>query len=207
MSIQNHDCYGNKKEDLVKKYFLTPIAHIKMLPHMTKEGCCGELTEQFFIFTYTGIKDRSDRGTFFVGYDCAHQMIDIINAIKQKAGKAPLDIPQMFDISVDGGFVGGYHTKIKVLNYDVLILLLLLASSWDVKTFYGAPANILERIVRSPLKTIGRADLLKVHSLIEKVSLFESIKTHEKGGAKIGRFTIPYFNTVLDFIEAEEERK
>lgn len=204
MAIGNNDCYGEKKNEIVKRYFLAPIAHIKMLPHMVKDGCCGQLTEQFYIFSYTSMKDRNDRGTFFVGADCAKQMIDMVNAVKERAGKPPLEVPQMFDISVDSGFLGGYHKKIKVLNFDVLTLLLLLSASWNVQQFYGAPANILERIVRNPLKTIGRRDLLKIDELIAKVDLFATIKGHEKDGAKIGKFSINHFNTVLDFIKTEE---
>ena len=171
---------------------------------MKKDGCCGELTEEFYIFSYTDIKTKQDRGTFFVGHDCAHKLIDMVNVIKKNASSEPLDIPPTFDISIDGGFAGGYKKPIKVLNYDVLTIMLLLASSWDVKAFYGAPANILERIVRSPLKLISRRDILKVNELIEKVDLFKTIKKHENEGAKIGHFTIPYFKTVLDFIQSEE---
>lgn len=206
MAIRENDCYGNKKEELVARYFMTPLAHIRMLPHMSKLGCCGQLTEQFFIFSYTGIKDKNDKGTFFVGYDCAHQIIALIDKIKKNAGKPPLEVPQMFDISVDGGFVGKYNRKIKVLNYDVLVLLHLLATTWDVQSMYGSPANILERIVRNPLKTISRYDLLKINELITKVDVFNAIKEHERDGHTIGKFTIPYFNTVLDFVETEEER-
>lgn len=206
MPIHNNDCYGAKKEGIVENYFLFPLANIKMLPHMVKEGCCGELRERFFIFSYTGVNDRSDRGTFFVGEDCALQIIDMVNAIKAKAGKSPLVIPQMFDISVDGGFVGGYKGKIKMLNFDALVLLMLLATAWDVQRFYGAPANILERIVRNPLHTIGRFDVLKINDLIQKTALFDTIKKYEMEWARIGRFSIPYFNTVVDFVETEMER-
>lgn len=204
MPILNNDCYGNKKDEIVQQYYLNPIAHIKMLPHMEKMGCCGLLTEQFYIFSYTGIKNRSDRGTFFVGTDCAKQIIDMVNAIKKRAGKGSLEIPKMFDISLDGGFVGGWNKGIKRVNYDTLVLLLLLASAWEVNAFYGAPANILERIVRNPLKTLGKKDLLKVNELIEKAALFDTIRKHELHGTKIGRFHIDYFNTVVDFILTEE---
>lgn len=206
MAIGDNDCYGNKKYEIIKTFFIAPIAHVKMLPHMKKMGCCGPLEAEFIIFSYTGIKDRSDRGTFVVGRDCAGQIVDAINTIKAKAGKPPLDMPPLFDISVDGGFVGGYKGGIKVLNHDVLTLLLLLASVWDVKKFYGAPANILERIAKNPLRTIGRYDLLKVKDIISRVDIFNAIREHEKDGHTIGKFKIPYFNTVLDFIETELER-
>lgn len=207
MPIEYNDCYGNKKKDeVIKQFFISPIAHVKMLPHMEKMGCCGPLQSEFMIFSYTGIKNRSDKGTFFVGRDCGSQMVDIINSIKEKAGKPPLVMPPLFDISVDGGFVGGYKGGIKVLNHDVLTLLLLLASVWDVKRFYGAPANILERISKNPLRTIGRYDLLKVKDIITRVDIFNAIKAYEQDGHTVGRFTIPYFNTVLDFIETEMER-
>lgn len=207
MPIYNNDCYGAKKEEIIKSYFLYPLANIRMLPHMVKEGCCGELRERFYIFSYVAIKDRNDRGTFYVGEDCALQIIEMVNAIKAKAGKSPLAIPQMFDISVDSGFVGGgYKGQIKMLNHDVLVLLLLLATAWDVQKFYGAPANILERIVRNPLHTIGRFDVIRINDLIQKTALFDTIKKHEREGARIGKFSIPYFNTVVDFVETEMER-
>lgn len=207
MPIRENDCYGNqRKDDIVSRYYLMPLANIKMLPYMSKLGCCGQLTEQFFIFSYTSISDKSDKGTFYVGRDCALQLVERINKIKKNAGKPPLEMPQMFDISTNGGFVGGYKGKIKTLNFDVLVLLLLLAATWDTQKFYGAPANILERIVRNPLRTIGRYDLLKINDLVAKIDLFNAIRLNERDGHIIGKFTIPYFNTVLDFIETEEER-
>ncbi|TDA63659.1 hypothetical protein E0765_07435 [Sulfuricurvum sp. IAE1] len=207
MPIRNNDCYGSKKEEVVSNYYLNPVAHIRMLPGMKKEGCCGELHDQFFVFFYTAIADRSDTGTFFVGADCAEQIIEKVNAIKKRAGKPPLELPQTFDIGLDGGFVGGRYLKpIKTLNHDVLVLLHLLASVWDVQRFYGAPANILRRVVTNPLDTLGRADLLKVRELIEKAKLFDTISQRKLNGAKIGHFSIPYFNTIIDFIESEQKR-
>lgn len=206
MPIYNNDCYGAKKERIVKEYYLKPIAQIKLLPDMKKDGCCGELKDRFFIFAYDAIRGN-DKGTFFVGMDCAEQIIDMVNDIKAKASKPPLFVPQLFDPTIDHGFHGGYKGEIKTLNYDAMVLLMLIASIWDVKGFFGAPANILERITRNPLRTIGKYDVLKIKELIVKSDLFKHMEDLRGKGVRFGYFPINYFNTVVDFIESDELRK
>jgi hypothetical protein len=110
MPIHDNDCYGEKKEKIIAEYFLNPLAYLKLIPGQKKTGCCGYLKDRFCIFSYTKILNKDDKGVFFVGYDCAKQMIELINVKKQAACKPLYDLPPLFDPMGKGFFQN--HIKI-----------------------------------------------------------------------------------------------
>ena len=167
MPIARNDCTGRKKDAIVRNYFLRPLAKLKLLEGRKKEGCCGPLTDVYLIFSYASIRNRSDRGTFFVGYDCAAQLINKVNSIKALKGAPPLSEPALFNPHT-AKLSHDWPAGITPLNCEAMRILLLLASIWDISRFYGAPANILSRIVRAPDRTVPAKDLLKIGEMTQR---------------------------------------
>ena len=73
-------CRGQeKKEAICRKYYINPVLHLKLLKGQEKEGCCGKLTDQYYIFEYRPRGDyKSNPKHFFVGKDCAESFLKII---------------------------------------------------------------------------------------------------------------------------------
>lgn len=78
MKIGN--CRGKEKKiEICKKFYINPIAHLKLLVGQEKQGCCGKLTNQYYVFEYRPIGDyKSKQSHFFVGNDCANDFLKII---------------------------------------------------------------------------------------------------------------------------------
>lgn len=77
MSDVFKNCRGERKKELVKQYEITPILRTKLLKGQSKEGCCGELTDVYYVFKYKE-KGGSVEGSFYVGDDCGKQFLDLI---------------------------------------------------------------------------------------------------------------------------------
>lgn len=172
-------CYGQKKEEVIQNYFLQPIAQIKLLEGQSKVGCCGQVKDRYFIFSYAGIQDRNDRGTFFVGYDCAEQMIDKINQIKSKKQGAELICPPpIFDPGI-GDFTKQIPEMSKI-NHAVARIIILLASFWNVDSFYGIPVILLSKIMRHPDQDLSDKEIMDIEKIVSRCSdeAFSYLKQH-----------------------------
>lgn len=175
MPIFENDCYGVKKEQIIREYFLTPLAYLKLIPGQKKVGCCGELKDKFCIFAYTKIKDKKDRGVFFVGYDCAKQMIDLINEKKKLSGAKLLEFPPLFD-PTGKGFTSKCYSETLHVNKDALEVILLLASLWDVQSFVGTLPYLLNKIIYEPTQHISKQDLIRLNEIVGKDKDIENLK-------------------------------
>lgn len=202
-----NDCHGNKKKEILTEYFIDPLALIKLLPDQIKSGCCGELKDKYYIFKFSGIADRSKTGVFFVGIDCGNQMIELINEKRKNAGSSPINTPPLFNAMIDNGFLKSHYPTMHKTNKEALSLILLLASVWNVQNFYGAPAMILEKIVRFPEKHIDSIDLEKIMSLIIKqaeqvnyASNVISIGEIFEAYPKLGRFNFPRLEGIFGYM-------
>lgn len=166
---KRNGCYGQKKDEVIQNYFLQPIAQIKLLDGQSKVGCCGQVKDRYFIFSYTAIRDRNERGTFFVGYDCAEQMIEKINQIKaKKYGAELISVPVLFDPDI-GDFVKQIPHMTK-MNHAVARIILLLASYWNVDSFYGIPVYLLSKIIRYPDQDLTDKELLDIDKIVSRCS-------------------------------------
>lgn len=74
-------CRGtDKKKELVVKYDIKPVSYLKLLNGQTISGCCGKLTDNYYVFEAIKRKE-AEAGSFYfkVGKDCAEQFLTLIN--------------------------------------------------------------------------------------------------------------------------------
>lgn len=73
-------CRGKERKlEICKAFHINPIAHLKLLNGQEKQGCCGKLTDQYYIFEYRVKGDyESNQSHFYVGKDCANDFLEII---------------------------------------------------------------------------------------------------------------------------------
>lgn len=167
MPIHINDCYGEKKENIIAEYFLTPLAYLKLIPGQKKTGCCGELKDRFCIFSYTKIQNKEDKGVFFVGYDCAKQMIDLINQKKLEFSKPLIELPPLFDPSYKKGFISPLPPMLPI-NSDIVEVILMLASLWDIQDFRGKLPYLLSIIWKNPFIHPNKEDILSLNRIVSK---------------------------------------
>jgi len=209
MAIHDNDCYGDRKKEVVENYYLNPLAYLKLIPGQKKNGCCGDLKDKFFIFSYTAIANKEDRGVFFVGYDCAAQMIDLVNE-KKKAFKKPLmELPPLFD-PMHNGF-SSEMAFMSNINKDILDVILMLASVWDVQNFKGTLPYLLSMISREPLRHPTLNELTSLNSIIGKDVKITSGKAKnfrvrlEQENEKLYCPPLLSLRAVLDFLQADKK--
>lgn len=165
-AIKENDCYGEKKLNVVQNYYLNPIAYLKLIEGQKKIGCCGELKDRFVIFDYTH-KSSKERGVFFVGYDCAKQIIDLVNQKKAELSKPLIELPPLFDPSGKKGFISPLPSMLPI-NCDILEVVLMLASLWDIQDFKGKLPYLLSTIWRNPFLHPEKEDMLALNRIVGK---------------------------------------
>lgn len=74
------NCFGeDRRQEIVNKYNLKPIAHVKLINGQIKSSCTGrELTDSYYCFSYES-RTSSERGTFFCGNHAANDFISLAN--------------------------------------------------------------------------------------------------------------------------------
>lgn len=150
MPIKQNDCHGAKKQDLVKRYDIKPIAYVRLLPGQTKNNCCGgHLSDVYYSFEYIHKVNSTDKGSFNVGYDCGKQIFDLL---KIDPHKYRLFDPLAHLRTGSGSNHGSSGTppqpKIVGLNLEVYNAIHLICVAWNSPP-YGKVAETLE-YVRNP---------------------------------------------------------
>lgn len=206
-SIKDNGCYGDRKKYIVNNYYLNPLAYLKLIPGQKKNGCCGELKDKFAIFSYTSIANKEDKGVFFVGYDCAYQMIDLVNEKKKRFNKPLMELPPLFD-PMHKGFSGDVQPMLNI-NKDILDVILMIASIWDVQNFKGSLPYLLSIIGREPLKHPTKNELLSLNNIVGKDTKISALKVNnirERILQENNKFYCPpllSLRAVLEHLQAE----
>ncbi len=144
MSDVFKNCRGERKKELVKQYEITPILRTKLLKGQSKDGCCGELTDVYYVFKYKE-KGGSTEGSFYVGGDCGKQFLDLI-------GKK--ELPFLFNPlkEISNGGIGSQGNsgspadgkkQFDPLNNELICAIGLLIAAWN-KPLNGLALSIFE---------------------------------------------------------------
>lgn len=158
--ISNGDCYGEKKKGVVENNYLFPLMQLKLLNGQEKQGCCGKLTEHYYLFAYRNIDDDSIKGTFFVGSDCASQIIELLSEIK--GAKDRLSLPPIFNIA-SGGLITTTQPMLKI-NKEALTVIHLIATLWDAP-IYGSLEYIMLWIKKNPNTAISDKSIVSINNI------------------------------------------
>jgi hypothetical protein len=183
MSDVFKNCRGERKKELVKQYEITPILRTKLLKGQSKDGCCGELTDVYYVFKYKE-NGGSSEGSFYVGDDCGKQFLDLI-------GKK--ELPFLFnplkEMSSGGGGSQGNagsptdeKKQFNPLNSELICAIGLLIAAWN-KPLNGLALSIFEFTKLFPEKPNVRGVenfnnhiLSKDYHKRSLMSIYESLK-------------------------------
>ena len=93
------NCRGNEtKQKLVDDYDIVPLSFLKLLPNQEKQGCCGVLKDKYYVFEYQNKQNIHEKGSFFVGYDCGEQFLNLLNIDKSLNGENLLTSSKLYII-------------------------------------------------------------------------------------------------------------
>jgi len=184
-------CRGDAaKQALVTKYFIAPVCGFRLLDRQKKRGCCGDLTENYYLFSYQSTKDKSISGTFLVGAVCAKEFLLIVNKIRAQYNLNEYDFTHYFDASI--GNIGKTYS----LKDEMRDLLLLISILWD-KPLYGKMLYLLKALIYDWNITIIDDDILFLSRSLSKDGHFKYgsvtdlqglLDKHRQRGLPIGRF-------------------
>ncbi|MBN6102760.1 hypothetical protein JR064_11330 [Xanthomonas sp. CFBP 8703] len=178
MPINKNDCRGDaNKARIVREYTLLAIGRFAIAPGATIEGCCGELSDEQIVFTYTSNTRPTDAGQFSVGKDCAEQFLQRIGQVMPEAF-TPFAAPQGAPSPGTGSSssaAGLSAASIDPLNKEVYRAILLWCSLKQQIPQYST-ARILEQIARDPAKKIEDKQVYE---------LFKVIATYRKSLAEL----------------------
>ena len=146
MPINN--CRGNKiKQKLVDDYDIVPLSFLKLLPNQEKQGCCGVLKDKYYVFEYQNKQNIHEKGSFFVGYDCGEQFLDLLNIDKSKY-KLFNPLSSIQSSLGSGNSESSSTIQRDELNQEVYNAINLICIAWNQPPKYGIQ-NILN-FVRNP---------------------------------------------------------
>lgn len=143
-------CRGYEvKQRLVNQYNITPLSYIKLLPNQDKQGCCGVLRDKYYVFEYRNKINANEKGSFFVGYDCGEQFLDLLNIDKNRYKLFnPLATENNGGGLGGGGGGAGNAPQRDQLNQEVYNAINLICVAWNT-----LPKNSIQSIlnfVRNP---------------------------------------------------------
>lgn len=143
-----NNCRGKEiKQKLVDDYDIVPLSFLKLLPNQEKQGCCGVLKDKYYVFEYQNKQNIYEKGSFFVGYDCGEQFLDLLNIDKSQYKLFnPLSSIQSSLSSENSGSSSTIQRD--ELNQEVYNAINLICIAWNQPPKYGIQ-NILN-FVRNP---------------------------------------------------------
>lgn len=198
MSFTN--CRGTAaKEKIVAAYNLKPIVYIRLLNGQNIDGCCGPITDKYYLFEAEH-KNTKELESFCVGYDCANQFLQLIN-------HAPLQLFNPFQAVAGGGNGGGaggnggQQQPIAPLNKELKNAIHILCSAWGGKAPKGGLRSFLEYINTNPTRPTNAFAITSFNRIIGKDakgrSLTQVIQDLRLNNPNLRNFTFPLMEQVL----------
>lgn len=153
-------CHGDtNKDQIVASYEISFVEGMRLFAGQHRDGCCGDLTDEYFMFAYKHRTDVTDHGNFFAGRHCAsefftrlgigHDQLRAFNPFTAVAtggghaaaggGGAPA-----------GGHAGGIGAM-EPLNIEIYNAIILIAMYRDT-TPYNTFARILNYMRTHPMR-------------------------------------------------------
>lgn len=164
------NCKGiQAKKYLTNKYFITPLTYVKLLNNQTRMGCCGKITDKYYVFSYENKNDENEKGNFYTGSNCANQFFELLgiknkfklfnpfHQIKHKAYNKPIR------------YDNGYKNLQDQLNQEIFNAINLLFCSFESIPYNAKINQILDFITRVNIKTKDWA-VIEVNNLISQDS-------------------------------------
>lgn len=183
MSEAFKNCRGERKKELVKQYEITPVLRTKLLKGHSQDGCCGDLTDVYYVFKYKE-KGGSTEGSFYVGDDCGKQFLDLIGV---------KELPYLFnplkELSSGGNGSNGSSgntaegkNQMDKLNEELISAIGLLIAAWN-KPMSGYALSILEYTKKRSnipnhkgVEDFNTRILSKDYKKRSLISIYESLK-------------------------------
>ena len=165
---------GDLKEGIVKNNIVFPVTQLKLLEKQQKNGCCGPLSRNYYLFGFMQRGTRGEEGetgSFYVGSDCAKQFVKLINERRRRAGKRKgepyrvLSLPPLFNPQSHARNI--YPVNTYESNRELIDAIHLIATLWDTP-IYGSLLYILTSMLRHPDRAVSDASTLFVNSVIGK---------------------------------------
>ncbi|MEJ8605594.1 hypothetical protein JSO56_01510 [Riemerella anatipestifer] len=142
------NCYGSKnKKLLVENYDVNPILYLKLLPNQSKDGCCGRLTTNYYIFSAIN-KATNKEILFYAGKHCAEEILKLIQKPKLELFN-PLSVDLYQNM---GGRNSSITTKIKLdsTNNELIEAIKVISVAWS-STPPPSILKIIEYTLSNPM--------------------------------------------------------
>lgn len=194
-------CRGEKcREELVKKYTITPRSHTKLLNGQKKKSCTGDLlTDSYYSFEFISKSDSTDVGGFLCGSHAAAHFLQLINK-----PELPLFNPLTSPTNSPGSRKHKEGSKGKVWNpialelYNAINLLII---CWD-KPIYGKLAKIKSETEKFYYVAPFDWKVKQVNKIIgkdvKKRSLTEMIQTLTSENPNLKHYSFGSLDEILD---------
>lgn len=105
------NCHGEEnKKMLIRDYVIIPILHLGLLPNQSKNGCCGLLTKEYYIFNAIN-KFTKNETSFYAGKHCAEEILKLIK-------KPKLEFFNPLSITNSRNERGIKSSTLKIINLD-----------------------------------------------------------------------------------------
>lgn len=191
-----------RRRELIKKYDIFPLAHLKLVNGQTKLSAAGDtITDQYYCFTYKNRINENDNGSFFCGLFVANDFLDILNL-----NSLPLFNP----------FHSGTHNTINKIEINVeksnkdnswnalakeaFIAINILIMVWNIVP-YGKLEKILNDIVKYPKSEPYSWKIKEINRIIgfdiSKRTLTEMINELISMDKRIKQYQFPEMKKVL----------
>lgn len=198
MSFSN--CRGKSaKEEIVSEYNLKPVVYIRLLNGQNIEGCCGPITDKYYLFE-ADHKDTKALESFCVGYDCGNQFLQLI-------GHPPLQLFNPFQTEPagdNGGGAGGNGNQqptMAPLNKELKNAIHILCSAWGGKAPKGGLRSFLEYIQKNPTRPTNAFAITGFNRIVGKDSmgrtLSQIIDDLRADNPTLRQFNFPLMEEVL----------
>lgn len=198
MNLSN--CRGDEaKNRIVTLYKIKPVVYMRLLAGQKIEGCCGPITDKYYLFEAENKKTKKCED-FFVGYDCGSQFLQLI-------GHAPISLFNPFQAvnkqtgGGGGGRVNENGMKIDPLNRELKNAIHILCSAWGGHAPTNSMKNFLGYINDKPERATNSFAVTAFNDIVGKDAknrkLSEIINDLREKNPTLRDFIFPLMEFVL----------